>query len=135
MIYNKSRYLFLSILILSASFLDAKEEEKDLTLQEEITEYIYHHVQDSHDFSLFSTKDKKTGKKKYYGFPLPVILIDDGVKFFMSSKLDLGNTINSIMAKSMRQTQRDIFHMMKREMLPIQCHLTCQLQRVFSQFY
>ncbi len=90
MIYNKSRYFFLSILILSASFLDAKEEEKELTLQEEITEYIYHHVQDSHDFSLFSTKDKKTGKKKYYGFPLPVILIDDGVKFFMSSKLDHG---------------------------------------------
>ena len=93
MIYNKSRYFFLSILILSASFLDAKEEEKELTLQEEITEYIYHHVQDSHDFSLFSTKDKKTGKKKYYGFPLPVILIDDGVKFFMSSKLDHGKKV------------------------------------------
>jgi F-type H+-transporting ATPase subunit a len=96
MIYNKSRYFFLSILILSASFLDAKEEEKELTLQEEITEYIYHHVQDSHDFSLFSTKDKKTGKKKYYGFPLPVILIDDGVRFFMSSKLDHGkNVVNA----------------------------------------
>ena len=93
MIYNKSRYFFLSILILSASYLDAKEEEKELTLQEEITEYIYHHVQDSHDFSLFSTKDNKTGKKKYYGFPLPVILIDDGVKFFMSSKLDHGKKV------------------------------------------
>ena len=39
-------------------------------------------------------KDKKTGKKKYYGFPLPVILIDDGVKFFMSSKLDHGKNQN-----------------------------------------
>ena len=44
--------------MLSALFAEAKEEEKEQTLQEEITEYIYHHVQDSHDFSFFSTKDK-----------------------------------------------------------------------------
>ena len=68
MIYNKSRYFFLSILILSASFLDAKEEEKELTLQEEITEYIYHHVQDSHDFSFFSTKDKEQERKSITAF-------------------------------------------------------------------
>ena len=55
----------LTILIaLSSSFSYAIEEEKnELSLQEEITEYINHHVQDSHDFSLFSTKDKKTGEK------------------------------------------------------------------------
>ena len=88
MMYTKSRSFFLLLILLSASFTHAKEEEKKQTIQEEITEYIYHHVQDSHDFSLFSTKDKETGKKKYYGFPLPVILIDDGIKFFMSSKLD-----------------------------------------------
>ena len=82
--------------MLSASFAEAKEEEKEQTLQEEITEYIYHHVQDSHDFSFFSTKDKETGKKKYYGFPLPVILVDEGIKIFMSSKLDHGkNVVNA----------------------------------------
>ena len=80
-------------MLVCASFGYALEEEKEQSLQEEITEYIYHHVQDSHDFSLFSTKDKKTGDKKYYGFPLPVILIDDGVKFFMSSKLDHGKKV------------------------------------------
>ena len=80
-------------MLLSASFANAKEEEKKQTLQEEITEYVYHHVQDSHDFSLFSTKDKKTGEKKYYGFPLPVILVDEGLKFFMSSKLDHGKKV------------------------------------------
>ena len=83
MIYIKSRSFFLSLILLSASFAHAKEEEKKQSLQEEITEYIYHHVQDSHDFSLFSTKDKKTGEKIYYGFPLPVILVDEGLKFFM----------------------------------------------------
>ena len=51
-------------MLVCASFGYALEEEKEQTLQEEITEYIYHHVQDSHDFSLFSTKDKYTGEKK-----------------------------------------------------------------------
>jgi F-type H+-transporting ATPase subunit a len=91
--YTKSRSFFLLLILLSASFTYGKEEEKKQTIQEEITEYIYHHVQDSHDFSLFSTKDKETGKKKYYGFPLPVILIDDGIKLFMSSKLDHGKKV------------------------------------------
>jgi len=91
--YIKSRSFFLLLILLAASFSHAKEEEKKQTIQEEITEYIYHHVQDSHDFSLFSTKDKEPGKKKYYGFPLPVILIDDGIKFFMSSKLDHGKKV------------------------------------------
>ena len=80
-------------MLLSAFSLEAKEEDKEQTLQEEITAYIYHHVQDSHDFSLFSTKDKETGKKVYYGFPLPVILVDDGLKVFMSSKLDHGKKV------------------------------------------
>lgn len=108
-------------MLVCASFSYALEEEKEQTLQEEITEYIYHHVQDSHDFSLFSTKDKKTGEKKYYGFPLPVILIDDGIKFFMSSKLDHGkkllslqeNIISFTIARYMKLIQRDIFLMMK----------------------
>ncbi len=30
-------------MMLSASLAEAKEEEKEQTLQEEITEYIYHH--------------------------------------------------------------------------------------------
>ena len=93
MMYTKSRSFFLLLILLSASFTHAKEEEKTQTIQEEITEYIYHHVQDSHDFSLFSTKDEETGKKKYYGFPLPVILIDEGIKVFMSSKLDHGKKV------------------------------------------
>jgi F-type H+-transporting ATPase subunit a len=44
-------------------------------------------------FHFFSTKDKETGKKKYYGFPLPVILVDEGIKIFMSSKLDHGKKV------------------------------------------
>lgn len=54
--------------------------------QEAIDAYIEHHLQDSHDFIFFS--DGETGK--HYGFSLPVILIDGGVHFFMSSKFHHG---------------------------------------------
>ncbi|SHI31809.1 ATP synthase F0 subcomplex A subunit [Arenibacter nanhaiticus] len=51
--------------------------------QEEISAYIMHHLQDSHDFTLYSSA--KTGK--HYGFPLPVILwTSEGLVTFMSSE-------------------------------------------------
>lgn len=56
---------------------------------EEVNEYIRHHLQDSHDFTLFT--DGKTGT--HYGFPLPVILWDEGLHVFMSSKFHHGETV------------------------------------------
>jgi F-type H+-transporting ATPase subunit a len=50
--------------------------------QDEVTAYIEHHLQDSHDFNFFS--DGETGK--HYGFSLPVILWDNGLKVFSSSQ-------------------------------------------------
>ena len=47
------------------------------------------------DFSLFSyTTD--TGKKKYVGAPLPVILYDGGLKVFSSSKFNHGKTLAQV---------------------------------------
>ena len=57
--------------------------------QEKIDQYIEHHLQDSHDFTFFS--DGETGK--HYGFSLPVILIDGGLHFFMSSKFHHGDEV------------------------------------------
>src|SRR5690606_37456922 len=54
-----------------------------------IKSFIGHHVIDSHDFTLFS--DYKEGK--YYGFPLPVILWDEGVHFFSSAKFHHGKDV------------------------------------------
>ena len=51
-------------------------------IKEKIKEVIGHHVLDGHEFSLFS--DSETGE--HYGFPLPIILWDNGVQFFSSSK-------------------------------------------------
>jgi F-type H+-transporting ATPase subunit a len=50
-----------------------------------IKEYIQHHLKDTYDFGLFSIT-QEDGTKKHIGFPLPVILWDNGLKVFMSSK-------------------------------------------------
>jgi len=55
----------------------AAEGETDLKTQ--IKQDIKHHLQDSHDYHLFSDGDM------HVGFPLPVILWDGGLHVFMSS--------------------------------------------------
>ncbi|WP_053976482.1 MULTISPECIES: F0F1 ATP synthase subunit A [Mangrovimonas] len=80
------------------AFSFAKEEghhEEGKDLKTEIKEYIDHHLLDSHDFSLFSyTND--AGEHKYVGFPLPVILFDNGLKVFSSSKLHHGESVAEV---------------------------------------
>lgn len=94
-------FLLFSVLILSqVSFGKEKEEQhgdeahgKDL--KTEIKEYIQHHLQDSHDFSLFSYT-KENGEHKYVGFPLPILLWDNGLKVFSSSKFHHGETLAEV---------------------------------------
>ena len=61
----------------------------------EIKEYIQHHLQDSYDFSLFSYTSE-SGEHKSFGFPLPVILWDNGLKVFSSSKFHHGETVAEV---------------------------------------
>jgi F-type H+-transporting ATPase subunit a len=51
-------------------------------------EFIQHHLLDSYDFHLVTF-----GKDTHIGFPLPVILIDNGLQVFSSSKFHHGETI------------------------------------------
>jgi F-type H+-transporting ATPase subunit a len=51
--------------------------------------FIKHHVLDSHEFSFY--QDDQTGAN--YGFPLPVILWDNGLQFFSSSKFEHGEAV------------------------------------------
>jgi len=61
----------------------------------EIKEYIQHHLKDSYDFGLYSyTSDE--GEAKHIGFPLPVILWDNGLKVFSSSKFHHGETVAEV---------------------------------------
>ncbi len=73
----------------------AKNGEGEKDLKTEIKEYIDHHLLDSHDFSLFSYTDK-AGEKHHVGFPLPVILWDNGLKVFSSSKFHHGETVAEV---------------------------------------
>ena len=60
--------------------------------QEERAEFIQHHLLDSHDFHLFSY-GKASGHEKHIGIPLPVILWEDGLHFFMSSEFHHGEAV------------------------------------------
>ncbi len=85
--------LVLAPLALIASDGQASSESGNLVdTPEEINEYIRHHLQDSHDFTLFT--DGETGH--HIGFPLPVILWDNGFKVFSSSKFHHGETIAEV---------------------------------------
>ena len=58
-------------------------------IKEKIDEKKAHHVLDAHEFSLF--EDESTGV--HYGFPLLIILWDNGVQIFSSSKFNHGESI------------------------------------------
>ena len=67
---------------------DEKEAEpKDI--KTEIKEFIEHHLQDSYDFNIFGYKNE-AGEQIHVGFPLPVIVYDNGVQVFSSSKFHYG---------------------------------------------
>ncbi len=57
--------------------------------KEEINAHIQHHLKDDYFFN-FAT-NSKTGQS--YGFPLPVILIDNGLHIFSSSEFDHGKKV------------------------------------------
>ena len=64
------------------------EGDEGLT-KKEIDEGIDHHIQDAHSFHLMTNEE--TGA--HYGFPLPVILWDDGLHMFMSSAFHHGEDL------------------------------------------
>lgn len=70
----------------------ASHEEEAKTPEEERAEFIQHHLLDSHDFHLFSY-GKESGHETHVGFPLPVILWEDGFHFFMSSEFHHGEAV------------------------------------------
>ncbi len=82
------------VLFVFSMNVQAQHEEhegtpKEVSFKTKIKESINHHLLDSHDFTFFS--DSETGK--HYGFPLPVILWDEGIQMFSSSKFHHGETV------------------------------------------
>jgi F-type H+-transporting ATPase subunit a len=83
------KFLALTVLVFLSTSIYAKssnEGEGQIDTKEEVDAYIQHHIQDAHDFTLFSyTSDE--GERKHFGFPLPIILwTSEGLVTFMSSE-------------------------------------------------
>ncbi len=103
---RKTLVKILSILLFIVSFSAIAQEDHGMEVKEvapgaegskmkkeEIKEYINHHLLDSHDFNLFGSTNEETGETHHYGFPLPVIIWDEGVHAFMSSEFHHGETV------------------------------------------
>ncbi|WP_177762105.1 F0F1 ATP synthase subunit A [Flavobacterium sp. I3-2] len=58
------------------------EEHAEKSNDQFVKEYIGHHLMDDHYYSFFGDKELH----KHYGFALPIILIDNGLKVFMSTE-------------------------------------------------
>ena len=90
----------ITLLLLLTAFVSFGQDghgdaEPKTDKKSEIKEYIQHHLQDSYDFNLTSyTKDN--GEHVYVGFPLPIILWDNGLKVFSSSKFHHGETVAEV---------------------------------------
>jgi F-type H+-transporting ATPase subunit a len=94
-----SKFLGLTLLLLSATAMAKEGPEVSGNSPEgtkaEIKEFIAHHLQDSHDFTLFSYTNEQ-GEEVHWGFQLPVILWDNGLKVFSSSRLHHGESVAEV---------------------------------------
>ena len=90
------KFLLAVVLLLGNTvFANEKEVEKGKDKKTEIKEFIDHHLQDSHYFNFYGTTDAH-GKVHHVGFPLPVILWDNGLKVFSSSKFHHGEEVAEV---------------------------------------
>ncbi|MCF6129751.1 F0F1 ATP synthase subunit A [Flavobacterium sp. AS60] len=106
MVFSKKSFLysivaliaFLPSVLLANSPEPASGHEEAVTkenqdpkaeIKKQINEVKNHHVLDSHSFNFFA--DEETGK--HYGFPLPIILWDNGLHIFSSSKFHEGKSV------------------------------------------
>jgi len=72
---------------------DHSSSEEKGSLKTEIKEFIGHHLLDSHDFTLLTIDEENN---EHVGFPLPVILWDNGLKTFSSSKFNHGESVAEV---------------------------------------
>lgn len=79
-------FLFTISSLASENGQDQAQGDERVNSENEISNYIQHHIKDAHDFHLVSyTND--AGERVHIGFPLPVILFgENGFTFFMSSE-------------------------------------------------
>ncbi|CAN0605268.1 unnamed protein product, partial [Ectocarpus sp. 12 AP-2014] len=85
-IYFSKLFTAAIFLIAANTYANPISDDGQVDTKEEVSEYIQHHLKDSHDFHLFSYSND-SGERKHVGFPLPVILwSSNGLVSFMSSE-------------------------------------------------
>jgi F-type H+-transporting ATPase subunit a len=95
---RKMLFTLLSVFMLATTLFscaDAPEQGEGTTEAErkkEVSEYVKHHNLDTHDFGLYSYTDD-AGKEHHVGFPLPVILWQDGLHVFSSGSFHHGEHV------------------------------------------
>lgn len=86
-------FLITLTLVLTPFFGGASEVNEhgadSSSLRDEIKQDILHHLQDAHDFHLFTDEESGT----HVSMPLPVILLDDGLQIFLSSAFHHGESV------------------------------------------
>ncbi len=68
---------------------DTKPSKEQGVTKEKISEVIQHHMADDYHYNFLSNEE--TGE--HYGFPLPVILFDNGLKIFCASEFHHGENV------------------------------------------
>ncbi len=98
-VFQTTLRIAVAMLLLTTATLRANSGETPheaqgnlIDTKEEINDYIKHHLQDAHDFVFYTSGTTGT----HYGFPLPVILWDGGLKVFMSSKFHHGASVAAV---------------------------------------
>ncbi len=87
--------LVLSVIFSVGVFASEGHSTDDSTPEqrrEAVKEFTFHHIQDAHDFIFFEDLENH----KYYGFHLPVILWDNGLKVFSSKKFHWGHEVANV---------------------------------------
>ena len=102
-------FMFVSINAQAVSFKDKVDpdqaEDAKVNTEEEIGEYIDHHLQDSHYMNFWS--DGETGD--HVGFPLPVIIYDNGFKVFSAGRFHHGEDLVEIDGQHYRLYHNKIY--------------------------
>jgi len=91
---GKKLLILLLMTVLSSPFISNASEadttqtttnNSEVAVKEGIKKYIDHHLEDSYDFSIWHAMG--------FEFPLPIILIDEGLHVFSSSKFHHGESV------------------------------------------
>ena len=81
--------IFLGLYSSAGESSSNSEVERDV--RSEYSDFKNHHLLDNHSFKLFKYETEE--KTKYVSFPLPIILWDNGIQTFLSSKFYFGKKV------------------------------------------